>query len=139
MTLNRFHSAAKACWLVLALTLLGCGPGTGDLTGKITYQGKAVHSGSIIVKGSDGLLKDAKVDAEGAYSLKGIAAGEIEAIVTSPDPGIVPVVERKPHPLPVPGDRSKWFPIPLEYGDFSKSSLKYPLKPGANQWDIDLK
>jgi hypothetical protein len=131
--------AGAVCWFLLALPMVGCGPGVGHLTGKITYQGKALHSGSIIVRGSDGMLKDAKIESDGVYAIKGIAAGEIQAIVTSPDPGVVPVVERKPLPTPKPGDRSKWFPIPASYGEFSKNDLKYFLKPGANQWDIALK
>jgi len=125
----------------LLVLLTGCGPGKGDLSGKVFFEEKAVCSGSVIVGGSDGVPKSSPIEPDGSYVVKDVAAGTVKLTVHSPDPGEVKFMPRKEGDKPPPAkDRSKWFPIPEEYNDFDKSGLTFDLKRSTmNNFDIKLK
>jgi len=126
--------------IVTCLVLSGCGPGQGDLAGAVTFQGKQLASGSVIVRGSDGVVVGGEIMPDGTYLVKDITAGKVLITVNSPDPGDYKVAMRKKDQAPPPPkDRSKWFPIPEHFGDFEKSELSFLLKRGKNQFDIELK
>lgn len=129
-------------WLlpaVLLLPVVGCGPGQGDLSGKVSFQGKPVCSGSVVVRGSDGVPVGGEIKADSTYVVKNVAAGSVLVTVNSPDPGEARTMLRVGQAPPPPKDRSKWFAIPERYAEFSTSGLSYQLKAGPNSWDIDLK
>jgi len=106
----------------------------------VTFENKTVCSGSVLAKGSDGIIKGGEISPEGVYKIEGIAAGKISLAVTSPDPGEYKVAKRKKDQAPPPPkDRSKWFAISPAYGEFDKSGLEYTLKRGANTYDLALK
>jgi hypothetical protein len=136
---------ARHVWYIPCATILlaaaaGCGPARGDLAGKVSFQDKPVCSGSVLVRGSDGIMKASPIGAEGAYEVKNIAAGAIQVFVSSPDPGEAKVIARKPEEQKAPAkDRSRWFPIPEEYCKFHEPKLTFDLKSGPNTWDIVLK
>jgi hypothetical protein len=136
------HPALRlSFWIALAFALAipGCGPGRGDLSGRVTYQGKPVSSGSVVIRGADKMLRSSPIAADAAYAVKDIGAGLVTITVYCPDPAAVATISRQPgKPAPLK-DNSKWFPIPAHYKDFDKSGLTFQLKSGPNQWDIDLK
>jgi hypothetical protein len=123
---------------LLVLTLPGCGPGRGDLAGKVSYQGKPLRSGSVSVAGSDGIPRASIILADGRYEVPNLPAGPIKAAVTSPDPVKSQPHARKKDEPPPTVDRTGWFAIPDRYGSFDKSGLTFTLKVGPNTWDIDL-
>jgi hypothetical protein len=133
-----FFVAAFALFVIATLT--GCGPGRGDLSGKVYFEEKIVSSGSVIVGGSDGVPRSGEIAADGSYAVKDIAAGQVKITVHSPDPGAVKYIPRKDEDKPPPPkDRSKWFPLPDEYNDFTKSGLTFKLRRGVNNsFDIKL-
>jgi hypothetical protein len=132
--------------IVLATALAGCAAGKADVTGKVTYQGKAVTFGTVVVRGPDGLDIPGTINPDGTYRVPGVAAGKALIGVVSRDPGpgaaakgrANPKPGRDPDEAPPAADRRKWFPLPDKYEDPSKSGLSTTLKAGANQHDINL-
>jgi hypothetical protein len=121
------------------LAVLGCGTSRGDLSGKVSYKGQVLKSGSVNVLGSDGVSKGGAIQPDGTYLVQGIAAGDVKVSVTSPDPELSQPKQRKKDEPPPKVDRTGWFPIPEDYGDFEKSRLTFTLQSGSNTWDIELK
>src|SRR5262249_13143446 len=129
-------------WLVGGLVLvtsMGCGPGRGELSGKVTYGNKPLRMGSVVVLGSDGIPKSALIQENGSYTITEIAACCLKLSVTSPDPGRSQPSQRIPGTPQPKVDRTGWFAIPDKYGDFEKSGLTFDLKPGPNTRDLELK
>src|ERR1700722_5549244 len=137
------HASKKSTFFLLAgalIALNGCGPARGDLQGKVTYQGKPLCSGSVLVAAADG-VKASPIQADGRYEVKDIPVGLVKVTVNSPDPAGVRYAGRRKEdrPPPAPKDNSNWFAIPSDFGDFEKSGLTFQVNGGHNRWDIDLK
>ena len=123
---------------ILLIALAGCGPGRGKLSGTVTFQGKPLRFGTVLVLGGDGIPKSGQIE-DGGFTANDIQPGPVKVAVTSPDPANSSPVQRFAN-VPAPTiDRTGWFAIPETYGDFEKSGLTFPLKRGTNVWDIDLK
>jgi hypothetical protein len=127
--------------MLLALAATGCG-GHGDVSGKVTYKGKALVWGTVQFEGSDNMIRQGNIDSDGTYSISGVATGEAKAAVSSINPKSsdfqVRQAEGRPPPKPRPEVKG-WFPIPEKYDTPSKSGLTYSIKTGQNKLDIDLK
>src|SRR5262249_55080680 len=124
---------------LLSLALVGCA-GRGDVSGKVTYQSKAVPFGTVLFEGKDGSIQQGAIGPDGSYSVSGVATGEARVAVNSPNPKsseVTPIDKKRKmerHP-----DVQGWFPIPKEYGTPSTSGLTYTIKRGANTIDIEMK
>jgi hypothetical protein len=128
------------CGPILIAAAAGCGPGQGDLSGKVTFEGRPLAMGSIVVAGSDGIVKSGPIKDDGTYEVKDIAAGDIKITVSSIDPASKKIVPRKLDAEPPPPKADpRWFEIPEAYGDFNRSELTFQLNSGRNFFNIDLK
>ena len=134
----------------------GCG-GTGEVSGKITYKNKAVVHGFVGFVGPDGTSRSARINPDGTYTVKDVRAGEAKITVVSENPSaVVPggrgrddadypkdapkrdvVRDEKPEAVD-PEVIKKWFPIPADYGDVTKTKLRFKVKAGSNTHDIQL-
>jgi len=127
--------------VALFVLVAGCA-GKGDVSGKVTYQGKALVWGTVQIEGSDGVLKQSNISSDGTYSVQGLAPGEAKVAVSSINPSSADfqprVVEGRPPPPPRPQVKG-WFAIPAQYDTPHKSGLVITVKSGANPIDIDLK
>lgn len=133
----------------VALVLAGCGNST-DVSGKVTYQGKPVVYGTVVILGSDGIPKSGAIQPDGSFRVSGVKLGSAKVAVSSPQPpGSTPpkkARERgddddKPPPEVTPASPEvikNWFPIPNKYGEPTKSELTVEVKSGT-PLDIDLK
>jgi hypothetical protein len=150
--MNRFVRYSRrrgTILLLLALLTTGCLRRKGELSGQVSYQGKPLTSGSVVVVGEDNMPLRAAIGADGRYTVVGVPIGEVRVAVHSPNPsrrvsakdpkqkrpprpGVRPVPP--PEPPPPPG----WFPIPTRYGDLDKSELRTTVKAGPNSYDIPL-
>ncbi|HET6575303.1 MAG TPA: hypothetical protein VFG68_16980 [Fimbriiglobus sp.] len=135
---------------VVALAVAGCG-GDADMAGTVTYKGKPVVYGTVVVVGADGIPKSGTIQPDGTYRVSGVKAGPAKVAVSSPRPSAsAPADDRKgrdrdservvPAPIPVDPEIVKnWFALPEKYGDPAKSELNYLLQGGSNAVNIDLK
>ena len=123
----------------------GCGATTGDVTGTVTYQGKIVGSGEVIIAASDSLPYYGAIQDDGSYIVPKVPLGSSKIAVVSPDPDAGNDMAFKmnksikpPGPAPARGDPSKWFALPDDYRHFDKSNLTVTVIGGVNQRDIRL-
>jgi hypothetical protein len=147
--MNLVDSFSKTLGVMLLL-VTGCGGGLGTVTGKVTYQNRALVHGSVVILGADGVPKTAAIGADGSYAFYGVPSGEVKVAVHSPDPAGLEMMaqeamkKRQPG-VPAPTNRqpsgidgAKWMPIPDHYGDFNRSGLKTTVRSGTNTFNIDL-
>src|SRR5262249_34252536 len=123
---------------------------------KVSYKGKPVALGSVLLFGADGKPRTSSIETDGSYHFADVPVGEAKLAVYSPDPAEQdkqrkPVRQRKSSrkkPLPkdapvapaLPAvDRTKWFAIPAEYSDVDHSGLRVTIAPGPNTYPIDMK
>jgi len=114
----------------------------GDVTGKVTQNGKALVWGTVQFEGSDHLIKQGNIDPDGTYFVEGVATGEAKVAVSSINPQSADFQQRRGEGRPPPKPRpvvKGWFPISEQYSDLSKAKLSYTIKGGQNKFDIDLK
>jgi hypothetical protein len=129
---------------LVALAAAGCA-GKGDVSGSVTYQGKPLVYGTVLLVDHEGNIHQPGIQEDGSYSVKGVSPGEALVAVNSPNPA-APVITLPGGEQPSdPEDerrraalRQKWFPIPEHYGDPNRSELKLEVKPGPNLHDLKL-
>jgi hypothetical protein len=141
-----------ACGLVIVLD--GCGgaerPPMGRVSGKVTYKGQPVTSGSVIftpVQGTGaagGRVATGNIQPDGSYALTtfdtgdGAALGQYVVTVeargqtTMTGPPIDPKTKR---PMYVPPKST----IPEKYGSLDKTPLRYTVESGSKTIDLELK
>ena len=136
MKKNPFQLLNASFGFVL-LALVGCGPSRGDLSGTVTYKGKSIVMGSVLVVGGDGVPKQGGINPDGTYAVKEIVVGSVKIAVSSPEPQTM--VRKKEGAAPDKVDRAGWIQIPDQYSDPQKSNLTFELKSGPNSHNIELK
>ena len=136
------HHKRYCLLLALLLGATGCG-GAGDVKGTITYKGKPVASGAVLILDRDGRAHYAPLQPDGSFAVPNVRRGEASLAVNSPDPRTILAAvgeKRVGQPqtsAPQPG-ADKWFPLPPKVGDPIQSGLKIAVRGGVNSIDIDL-
>src|SRR6476659_1879135 len=74
------------------VAICGCAAGSGTLSGKVTFKGKTVASGNVLVVGADGIARSSKIETDGSYTVPDVPVGEAKISVNSPNPVPDPVV-----------------------------------------------
>jgi hypothetical protein len=131
------------CCFVLSLlfvTASGCGQKTGTVSGKVTYQGKALPGGNVnfLSEGQGAVFKTSKIESDGSYSVSGIPVGPAKITVQG-------VSTRRMATVPgqekggAPNSDQKEVIVPPQYSNAEQSPLKYDVKPGSQTHPIDLK
>jgi hypothetical protein len=134
-------SVALACFSV------GCGPSIGTVSGKVTYKGKPLTSGTVSFLGANNTTVQSPIDSEGKYSVK-MAPGAAKITVSVPTPSAVPSGAKMmdpskmgaPDKAPPSAEAAKEKPIklPSKYSDGNNTPLTYTVKPGVQEHDISL-
>jgi hypothetical protein len=148
MTTSTIRPAAVLCSAVI-LAIAGCsGANDCTLAGKVTYQGKPVICGTVIVVGADGIRQTGRIDSDGTYFVEKLVAGPVKISVESPapeNPADRPARPPRPEgpaerpPDYKPPDRAKWVRLPGQYADPDQSGLTTTVSSGKNPFDIPLK
>jgi hypothetical protein len=160
MSRGNLELRIRCCLVLVLLALAGCGSGTGAVTGRVTFRGKPVVSGSVVMVGVGNKLVSGPLDAEGRYALNGVPLGTVQVAVVSPNPNPRRRVPRRllehrekkmklleekkdvqdsPPPVAPKVDRSKWFPLPKQYELADTSGTTTTIHCGDNTFDIELK
>jgi hypothetical protein len=143
---TRIGTVAVACLLLLGLG--GCSKGQGTVSGKVTLEGKALKSGSVLMVGEDQVRYSGDIERDGSYRIENVTFGNIRVAVYSVDPKEQNVPKSKNDrpgklggkiPDRPPVDNVGWFPIPADYGDPSKSGLALTVDQPNQVFDIPLK
>jgi hypothetical protein len=147
---RRYHSSATWPVCLLCASLLtgvcGCG-GTATVTGKVSYHGRPVSSGSVIFLGADQTARSGVIEPDGSFKVEGVPVGEVQIGVISRDPSKGRSVLRGGKPkstdkkgTTAPREASTgWFPLPRQFEDPANSGLRCTLGWGRDRQDIDLK
>ena len=140
----------RACLLVgLTFTFAaGCGPSFGEVSGKVTYNGKSVPAGVVaFLSAESNEPATAQLERDGSYRLPKVRCGPARITVTAPDPKFA----RKPPVLgPHAKEKDKLFhqreleafveavQLPQRYADAEKSRLAHTVQSGTQTFDIPL-
>ena len=138
---------ASVLLLAAASFMAGCNSTNNTLTGKVTFRGKPVTYGSVLVLCADGSQRTGNIQPDGTYTVTDLPTGAVKLAVISPEPP--DPRDQLPHPLPpgAPGappadlppiDRSRWFALPDEFGDPEKSGKTATVSSGTTEFDIEL-
>jgi len=138
----RSHVLAASLFM---LAVAGCGGGTGTLTGKVSYKGKPVVYGSVLVRCADGIQRAGNIELDGSYTVLNVPTGPVKIGVDSPEP---PSAADISHRGSRPGakaaaaaptvDRSKWVKLPDKYADPDQSGQATTVTVGTTPFDITL-
>jgi hypothetical protein len=120
------------------LAVGGCGSGgapVGEVSGKVTYEGKAVAEGRITFQSPTGAADEALLKKDGSYTLNApLPVGDYKVTV---NPLIVRrQVEGKG---PEVGEEKPAPDIPPKYRTIGTTDLKATVKEGLNRLDFDMK
>jgi hypothetical protein len=135
----------------LALGLVpGCGPGIGDVSGKVFFKGTEVTSGFVSMVGQDGIPKTSEIAEDGSYRVAGLPAGEVKIVVRSP--AVDPAKNNRPTPkregAPVreedgptftENQKKTWRELPIQFADITRTELRCTVNPGSNSHNIEMK
>jgi hypothetical protein len=124
--------------LLAAALLAGtCGcAGKATVSGKVTYRGRPVVAGSVIILSADSTARSGVIEPDGSYTVPGVRPGEVKIGVISRDPA-------KARPIRRDGkkgaaEKAGWFPLPREFENPETAGLRCTVGPGRVQHDIEL-
>ena len=121
---------------VIAGMSIGCTgtPPSGEVTGKITFEGNGVVEGVVSFQSENGTGGDGQLKTEGAYTIKALPVGEYNVTVhplvvreNDPKTGVEAGIEK-----PAPD-------IPFKYRTVGTSDLKAKVETGKNVINFELK
>jgi len=134
--------------LVIVMAFFFSGKKSATVTGRITYQGKPVIWGSVVLVGPDGRCASGRIEPDGTYRVENASLGAVSVGVISRDPLVqnwaTNLKSSRVRPsaklfsAPPPVDRQRWFPLPPQYEEPAVSGVTLLLKKGANETDIAL-
>lgn len=123
------------------VALVGCGPKTGKVSGKITYNGQPLPNGVIVfaeesqLEEGDPYFGHSNIGPDGSYSVRslvGLNLIRLRALDLTPEEE--ELVKEAGAP---PAMMAKTL-IPRIYSDFKFSNLTYDVQEGTNTYDIEL-
>ncbi len=147
---SRVRSCLPAV-LLLALAAAGCDPARGTVSGRVTYQGRPLPTGTVQFFCGDGQILSGLIREDGTYSVADVPAGPVRVTVVSHPP--VPTGFQLPQHLPpsngapafstngpttakAPANRA--VAIPERYGAPEHSGLSLEVTRGDQVYDIPL-
>lgn len=130
---------------VCLIWIAGCGGASGpklpegprgSATAKVTYDGKFITVGTLVLDSGQGFIASGTPNAEGVFTLKGPKGEEIPAgtytVGISPPPAPEPAAGQMPEPPKIDGVPAKFY-VP------STSKVTVEVKAGKQQLDIMLR
>jgi hypothetical protein len=135
----------RAALLVLfVLAFTGCSRPKGTVTGKVSYNGEAVPSGTVAFYGKDDEVSSAPIGPDGTYEATKVPLGEVKVTVTTPLPPDPSAAERlKKNPMVIERGitikQQKVVSVPRKYNLPGTSGISLTVTQGSQPFDITLK
>lgn len=133
------HDLLVVCFLMATMVIAdGCGSGKPEIqfapvSGKISYQGKPLSQGQIVMVHNSGKMGASEIGSDGSFRLEA-PVGENLVMVDSRDQVILSQLSPKQgRPLKQPKSL-----IPEKYNDYVSSGLKLQVVEGGNVHDFQL-
>ena len=130
----------RRLWLPILLAgIAGCG-NTATVTGKVTYQGRAVTYGSVIFLCDKNVARFAVIQPDGSYTVEAVTAGKAKIGVISRDPA--KARSARPDKKPAGSQTATvagWFAIPRNFENPDDSGIVCTVAAGRMTYDIGLK
>jgi hypothetical protein len=120
------------------LFVIGCGPRTGDVNGTVTYKGKLVRIGNVMLLPDKGAHAYAELKDDGTFTASKIPVGSYRVTVTSPDPSRPVMVKGESVAKPKGPPDPRWFALPSNASDPEKSGLRFEVTRGVNNWEVKV-
>jgi hypothetical protein len=149
MLLTRRRLAAPGGALaLLALICAGCGSGTTTVSGRVTYQGKPIPGGSIVLYCADKQIVHAILGADGTYTIPDVPRGEAVITIQTPQPkpymikhrlNLPPAVNGPAPAVVEPARGEEVVQLPLRYTLPEESGLTVMVEGKNLTHDIDLR
>lgn len=125
----------------------GCGSETATVTGRVTYQGRPVTNGSVIVYCSDKQIVRGNIGPDGAYTIPNVPRGTLAVTVQTHariPAGLkmqqnLPPSSGGPVPPTAPADDTTRVFVPARYALPEESGLSVVVDRGPVTYDINLK
>ncbi len=144
---RRRFTVAGSLAAIAALFASGCGSETATVTGRVTYQGKPVTNGSVIVYCSDKQIVRGNIGPDGTYSIPNVPRGSLTVTVQTHarmPAGMrlqqnLPPSSGGPIPPTAPADDTSRVFVPARYALPEESGLSVVVDRGPVTYDIDLK
>lgn len=145
-----YRAAAGVSALGVAIVVIAAffhGTPMANVTGRVTYQGRPVIWGSVVIAGKDGRTAAGPIKPDGTFAVTGAPTDAVSVAVVSRDPLLqtwaTNIKESRNRPTAKafsasPVDRKKWFPLPAKYEDPENSGVTAKLKSGDNEFNVDL-
>ena len=115
---------SRGLFSLLLLAAIGCGGNNATISGKVSYKGRAVTSGAVVVRNHDNTASKGAIQPDGTYAVSGVARGRVQIGVLSAEPK---------------AKGRDWFPLPRKYGKPGASGLECDVTGSSVQHDLDLK
>src|SRR5262245_14183171 len=138
MTSRSRSATTLVLFAFLAAGLAACGgPARGKVRGKVTFQGQPVTEGTVtFIEPETGHVAEAKLDNQGAYTVKGGLVVGKYTVMVNPPIVIEPSTSKTP-PSPVEKEVKN---IPARYRNQGNTPLKgVKVEKGENKHDFELK
>jgi len=131
--------AMRTVLALLAVVLVGScenGPPSGNVSGRVFYDGKPLESGAITLFSIDGTSPTAgDVIKDGKYAVSKVLVGKYKVTIS----GSQIVGQKKLYDTPnSPTAPITIDPLPEKYKDWNKTELTFDVKPGPNEKNWDL-
>jgi hypothetical protein len=126
----------------VALSAAGCGGGSREVSGTVSYRGRPLASGTILLLAGDGRSYNGTIGPDGSFTIKDVPAGEARMAVTS----FAPADSERPSwaGAVVPAANSRVATrtgtvsaIPPRYGDLGQSGLAVTVEEDT-RLDLNL-
>ena len=124
-----------------ALLAAGCGEKTASVSGHVTFNGKPVTSGTVVLVGADGKSSDpGAVQADGAFSILKSPAGKVKVSFDNPPPP--PATNQpgvaNPEAKEQAETAARYTPTPQNYKNPDQSGVTLDIKSGKNE-NVEIK
>lgn len=127
---------------LLFLGASGCGGSkTGNVSGKVLLNGKPVPGGYVnfFPTGENTSAKTSPIREDGSYSVPGVPVGMAKITVQGVAGPVTPTNVQMPKDMEMPRSDRKTVDVPAKYSTTEQSGLTFDVKPGAQEFTIELK